>query len=49
MAFSKLKQLLRSVSARTFNQLLKALGDISDLFTPQEYSNYLRHAGYIST
>ena len=49
MAFSKLKQLLRGVGARTFDQLLKALGDICDLFTPEECSNYFRHAGYVST
>ena len=49
MAFSKLKQLLRGVGARTFDQLIKALGDICDLFTPEECSNYLRHAGYVST
>ena len=49
MAFSKLKQLLRGVGARTFDQLIKALGDICDLFTPEECSNYLRHAGYEPT
>ena len=49
MAFSKLKQLLRGVGARTFDQLLKALGDTCNLFTPEECSNYLRHAGYVST
>ena len=49
MAFSKLKALLRGAGARTFDQLLHALGDICDLFTPQECWNYLRHAGYVST
>jgi transposase len=49
MAFAKLKQLLRGVGARTFDHLIKALGDICDLFTPEECSNYLRHAGYVST
>jgi len=49
MAFSKLKALLRGVGARTFDQLLQALGDICNLFTPEECWNYLRHAGYVST
>lgn len=49
MAFSKLKALLRGVGARSFNQLLQALGDICNLFTPDECWNYLRHAGYVST
>lgn len=46
MAFSKLKALLRGAGARTFDQLMAALGDICDLFAPQECWNYLRHAGY---
>ena len=49
MVFSKLKELLRGAGARTFDQLLKALGDICDLFEPQECWNYLKHAGYVST
>jgi transposase len=49
MAFAKLKQLLRGAGARTFDQLIKALGDICDLFTPEECANYLGQAGYVST
>lgn len=49
MAFSKLKELLRGVGARTFNDLLRALGDICNLFSPDECWHYLRHAGYVST
>jgi transposase len=49
MAFAKLKELLRGAGARTFGQLMKALGDICDLFPPEECANYLRHAGYVST
>ena len=49
MAFAKLKQLLRGVGARTFDQLMQALGSICDLFKPEECWNYLRHAGYVST
>ncbi len=35
--------------ARTFDQLLQALGETCDLFTPDECWNYFRHAGYVST
>ena len=49
MAFSKLKALLRGTGARTFDQLLQALGETCDLFTPDECWNYFRHAGYVST
>ena len=34
MAFSKLKAHLRRIGARTFDQLIEAIGDICDLFTP---------------
>ena len=46
MAFSKLKAHLRKIGARTFDALIKALGDICDMFTPQECWNYLMAAGY---
>ncbi len=36
MAFSKLKAQLRRIGARTFDTLFHALGDICDLFDPQE-------------
>jgi transposase len=49
MAFSKLKALLRGVGARTFDQLMQALGEICDLFTTDECWNYFQHAGYVST
>lgn len=49
MAFAKLKAHLRRIGARTFDQLLEAIGDICDLFTPAECWNYLNHAGYVST
>ncbi len=49
MAFSKLKAHLRRVGARTFDQLLEAIGDICDLFTPDECRSYLGAAGYVST
>jgi transposase len=49
MAFSKLKTLLRGVGARTFDQLLQALGEICHLFTPDVCWSYFRHSGYAST
>lgn len=48
MAFSKLKAHLRRIGARTFDELIKALGDICDLFQPQECRNFLKAAGYAS-
>lgn len=49
MAFAKLKAHLKRIGARTFDVLLKAIGDICSLFSQQECSNYFRHARYIST
>jgi transposase len=46
MAFAKLKARLRAASARTFETLIAALGNICDLFTPQECRNYFAAAGY---
>jgi transposase len=48
MAFSKLKAHLRAASARTFDALWRAVGDICDLYDPDECWNYLRAAGYAS-
>ncbi len=48
MAFSKLKAHLRRVGARTFADLFKALGEICDMYSPQECWNYFEHAGYAS-
>jgi len=36
MTFSKLKAHLRKIGARTFDQLIKAVGDICNLFTENE-------------
>ena len=49
MAFSKLKAHLRRIGARTFHHLQTAIGDICDLFEPDECLNFLQHAGYVST
>lgn len=48
MAFAKLKAHLRRIGARTIDDLWKAVGNICDLYTPDECSNYLREAGYVS-
>ena len=48
MAFSKLKAHLRKIGARTFDQLIRAVGDICDLFTEDECWNYFKAAGYAS-
>lgn len=49
MAFAKLKAHLRRIGARTFDQLIEAIGDICRIFSSDECLNYLRHAGYVST
>ncbi len=48
MAFAKLKTLLRKAKARTYEALWRALGNICDLFEPQECWNYLKDAGYVA-
>ena len=47
-AFAKLKAHLRKAGARTFDALWRAVGDICNLFEPQECWNYLKAAGYAS-
>lgn len=46
MAFAKLKAHLRKAKARTFDALWRAIGDICNLFTPQECWNFVKDAGY---
>lgn len=48
MAFAKLKAHLRRIKARTIDQLWRAVGNICDLYTPDECWNYLKQAGYAS-
>jgi transposase len=48
MAFSKLKAHLRRIGARTYDQLIEALGGICGLFSADECWNYLKAAGYAS-
>jgi transposase len=47
-AFAKIKAHLRKAEVRTLDALWRALGDICDLFEPQECWNYLKAAGYAS-
>lgn len=48
MAFSKLKHWLRKAAARTYDDLWRAIGDICDLFEPEECWNYLKATGYVA-
>lgn len=41
------KQLLRKAKARTYDALCGAIGDICNLFDPQECRNYLKDVGYV--
>ena len=45
-AFSKLKALLRKAMERTIDGLWNRIGDILDLFTPQDCANFFAAAGY---
>lgn len=48
MAFAKLKALLRKAKARTYDDLWQAVGNICNLFSPEECWNYFKDAGYVS-
>ncbi len=48
MAFSKLKAHLRRIGARTFTDVFRAIGEICDLFSPDECWKYLNAAGYVA-
>ena len=48
MAFSKLKEHLRRIGARTLDALWRAVGEICDLFDPEECWNYFKEAGYVA-
>jgi transposase len=45
MAFAKLKAHLRRIEARTIEALWRAVGNICELYTPDECQNYLIAAG----
>lgn len=44
--FAKLKHLLRAQQPRTVEQTWTKLGELLDLFSPNECANYLANAGY---
>ncbi len=46
MAFAKLKAHLRARAIRTIDGLWRAIGQICDLFQPEECRNYFNAAGY---
>jgi hypothetical protein len=46
MAFSKLKTLIRTAAARTYEALWRQVGAVCDLFLPQECRNCFIAAGY---
>jgi len=48
LAFSKLKTHLRRIGARTYDQLIQAIGNICDLYDSQECWNYFKAAGFAS-
>lgn len=47
-AFAKLKAHLRRIGAHSYDALIKALGDVCDLFNTNECRNFLDNAGYAS-
>ena len=49
MAFAKLKALLRARAIRTVEALWNALRPLTECFTTDECSNFLRHAGYFQS
>ncbi|MDH7975918.1 transposase [Sphingomonas sp. AR_OL41] len=48
MNFAKLKAHLRRIKARSIDDLWRAVGNICDLYTPEECWNFLKQAGYAS-
>lgn len=49
MAFAKLKAHLRKRAVRTIADLWHAIGQICDLYQPDECRNYFKAAGYAPT
>lgn len=47
-AYSKLKAHLRRIGARSYDQLIQAIGNICDLFQPHECWNFFKATGYAS-
>ncbi|MFH1807026.1 MAG: transposase [Pseudomonadota bacterium] len=48
LAFSKLKAHLRRIGARTYDELIAAIGNICNLYQPNECSNFFKVTGYTS-
>lgn len=46
MMFAKLKALVRKADERTVETTWRRIGELLKAFSPQECSNYFRHAGY---
>lgn len=47
MTLAKLKTLLRTAAERTIGALYDRIGIVLDAYTPQECSNYFKHAGQV--
>ena len=48
MAYSKLKAHLRRIAARTFDDLFSAVGQVCELFPPNECRAFFKAAGYVA-
>jgi len=48
MVFAKLKTLVRKSKLRKMEDLWRKLGELCDLFSPNECLNYFTHAGYVT-
>jgi transposase len=46
--FAKLKYLLRAAQPRELEATWRKVGELLDLFSPDECANYLRNSGYVS-
>ena len=46
--FAKLKHLLRNTEPRDVEATWRKVGELLDLFSPDECANYLRNSGYVS-
>ena len=47
--FSKLKHMMRKAAERTRDTVWRKIGQLIDLFPPEECANYFRNSGYAST
>ncbi len=47
-ALSKLKAHLRRIGARSITSVFQAIGQVCDLYSPEECWNYFKAAGYVS-